>query len=396
MDALVRAEARLDAVKARLRDERTPMLHAYRGFATDTALWLRGRVLEDPGLTSDEPTDSRLENALNMLRRFESDEIAGAIVRAEIAGQAVEVVSNEEGYFEVLLPLDAPLPEDRSLHEVALTLLGMPRQPDARVVGAGDVVTVPTGAAFGVISDVDDTVLQTGATSLATMLTTTLLANAHTRLPFEGVAGFYRALAYGTASTADNPVFFVSSSPWNLYDLLAEFMDVQGLPRGPIFLKDLGLTRQHLVASNHLDHKLAAIERLLAAFPALPFVLLGDSGQHDPEIYTEVVRRHPGRIRAVYLRDVTADVRDEAVRALAVTLEAAGVPVCYAETSLAAAQHAVRVGLIDEARLADVAAEAAKDADPDAPAAPAPEEAPGTAQAIADDATGSASTGSDA
>lgn len=391
LDALSRAEARLDTVKHRVAEERTPVLHAYRGFATDTHLFLRGRVLQDPGLTSDEPTDRMVENALNMLRRFESDEIPGATVQAEIAGQSCTAVSDEEGYFEIDLTLDRPLPEDRSLHEVRLTLLGTRRNPDARATCTGDVVTVPTGARFGVISDVDDTVLQTGATSFVKMFTTTLLSNAHTRLPFEGVAAFYRALAFGTGTTADNPVFYVSSSPWNLYDLLTEFMDVQGLPRGPLFLRDLGLTKDHLVKSGHGDHKLAAIERLLAAYPHLPFVLLGDSGQHDPEIYTEAVQHFPGRIKAVYLRDVTADVRDEAVRALAATLEAAGVPVCYAETSLDAARHAVRIGLIDEKRLVDVAAEAAKDADPAAPA-PAPtdtaEQAPGTAQAIAEDVTG--------
>lgn len=362
LERLAYAEAAFDRLKAHATAERRPELHAYRGYATDTTLFLKGRVLEDRGLTSEEPTDRAVENALNMLRRFESDEIAGARVRLDVHGQHGYAVSDEEGYFAFALPLDAPLPLGQTLHPVRLTLEGTPRQPAATATCAAEVVTVPVGAQFGVISDVDDTVLQTGATSFVRMVTTTLASNAHTRLPFEGVAAFYRALAYGTGTTADNPVFFVSSSPWNLYDLLAEFMDVQGIPRGPLFLRDLGLTAEHVLKSGHGDHKLAAIARILSAYPHLPFVLLGDSGQHDPEIYTQAARDFPGRIHAVYLRDVTPAPRDAAVRAMAEALEAVGIPVCYAEHSVEAAQHAVAIGLIAETRLPDIAAEQAKDA----------------------------------
>ena len=66
----------------------------------------------------------------------------------------------------------------------------------------------------------------------------TLLHNAHTRLPFEGVAGFYQALQRGRDGEAYNPVFYVSNSPWNLYDLLEDFLDVHGIPRGPLLLRD--------------------------------------------------------------------------------------------------------------------------------------------------------------
>jgi phosphatidate phosphatase APP1 len=81
-------------------------------------------------------------------------------------------------------------------------------------------------------------VLQSSVTNFLKMARMVLLGNAHTRLPFEGVAAFYRALQRGASGGEFNPIFYVSNSPWNLYDLLEDFMDVHGVPAGPLFLRD--------------------------------------------------------------------------------------------------------------------------------------------------------------
>ncbi|WP_207955706.1 phosphatase domain-containing protein [Rubrobacter marinus] len=198
-------------------------------------------------------------------------------------------------------------------------------------------VLVPNGARFGVISDLDDTVIQTGVTSLLKMLRTALLHNAHTRLPFEGVTHFYRALQ-GDA----NPIFYVSSSPWNLYDLLEDFLDVHGVPAGPLFLKDWS----PMALKGHEQHKLGVIRTLLATYPDLPFVLVGDSGEQDPEIYRTVVRENPGRIAAVYIRDVTTAERDVVVHAIARQVRSFGVEMLLVPNTAAAAEHAADRGLI--------------------------------------------------
>ena len=90
-------------------------------------------------------------------------------------------------------------------------------------------------AQFGVISDIDDTVVHSNVTSKLRMILTVALSNARTRKPFKGVAAFYRALHAGV-----NPVFYVSKSPWNLYAPLVEYLEVQGLPLGPLLLRDFG------------------------------------------------------------------------------------------------------------------------------------------------------------
>jgi phosphatidate phosphatase APP1 len=321
-------------------------LHPFRGYGTPSTLRLRGRVLKASGLVRSRLGDSVLDNLRNMLRRFESDEVPGAVVAARAGGAEVRATADHEGFFEVALDLPAPLGDARVWEPVELELLA-PASP--RGVGhATGQVLVPRGPEYLVVSDLDDTVLHSHATSLWQMAKLTLLHNAHTRLPYEGVAGFYQALQRGRDGEAYNPVFYVSNSPWNLYDLLEDFLDVHGIPRGPLFLRDWSL--RTLKAGE--THKLAAIQALLDTYPDPPVVLVGDSGERDPEIYRQVVLRHPGRVLAVYVRDVAAG-RHAAVQAIADELAGHGVDLVLSPDTEAARRHALDRGLIVAAALPD-------------------------------------------
>jgi hypothetical protein len=160
----------------------------------------------------------------------------------------------------------------------------------------------------------------------------------------------------------------VSSSPWNLYDLLTEFFALNGIPRGPIFLRDWGISQQELLPTQHRGHKLAAIRKVLDRYPALSFILIGDSGQEDPEIYREVVQLYPGRIHAIYIRNVSRDpARGEAIRKLAAEVIADGSTLVLADDTLAVARHAAEQGWIDPATIGLIEAETAADAAPVGP-----------------------------
>ncbi len=130
----------------------------------------------------------------------------------------------------------------------------------ARAVGR--VLVPPATAKFGVISDLDDTVIVTNVTNRLKMFLTVALLNEHTRLPFKGVAAFYQALQNGASGAENNPIFYVSSSPWNLYSPLTEFLRIHNVPLGALFLKDFG---NHTVFSpgDHQNHKLNSIELIL-------------------------------------------------------------------------------------------------------------------------------------
>jgi phosphatidate phosphatase APP1 len=156
------------------------------------------------------------------------------------------------------------------------------------------------------------------------------------------VAAFYEALQRGVEGRGYNPIFYVSSSPWNIYDVLEDFLNVHGVPPGPLFLKDWSLG----VLGKHTDHKLGIIRKLLRTYPELPFVLIGDSGEQDPEIYHQAVREHPGRVRAIYIRDVTTGGRDAEVRAIADEVRGFGVEMVLAPDTAIAAEHAASIDLL--------------------------------------------------
>jgi phosphatidate phosphatase APP1 len=203
-------------------------------------------------------------------------------------------------------------------------------------------------------------VLETKATNVLKMLGKVLLSNAHSRLPFEGVAEFYQALQHGQTERPDNPFFYVSSSPWNIYDVLEEFLRLGKLPTGPLLLRDAGLRMppplpgESMAASAHHAHKLHEIDGLLKTYPQLPFVLLGDSGQEDTRIYREVVRRFPGRIKAIYIRDVQVPARAALVGPVSEELRGEGVPMLLVPDYATAAQHAAGLGLVKPVGIAAV------------------------------------------
>jgi phosphatidate phosphatase APP1 len=313
----------------------------YRGHGTPRELYLKGRVLEVAGITRAGQHGTPWENLRNMARRFASDEVAGARVRASFERTQVEVVADEEGFFEARIELPQPLTGPTRWHPVELELLH-PGSPGGRAVRSMGQVLVPNEARFGVISDIDDTVVHSSATNVLKMAWIVLLNNAHTRLPFEGVAAFYEALQRGVDGRAHNPIFYVSSSPWNIYDVLEDFLNVHGVPAGPLFLKDWSLT----VLGKHRTHKLGIIRTLLRTYPELPFVLIGDSGEEDPEIYRQAVREHPGRIRMIYVRDVTSAERDAQVRAIAEEVRGREIEMILTPDTAVAAEHAAAKGLI--------------------------------------------------
>jgi len=269
-------------------------------------------------------------------------------------GGAGRVVgADDEGFFEARIQPREPAPKDREWHDVDLELL-WPKSSGQEEVRTTGRVLIPArgqgGASFGVISDIDDTILRSEVTSSLTMLRLLLFSNAHTRLPFEGVAAFYRAL-YSGSGRERNPVFYVSTGPWNLYDLLEDFMEIQAIPAGPIFLRDWGGIKDVLRGMDHGRHKLAVIRGLMDAHADLPFVLVGDSGQEDAEAYAQIAREYPGRVLAVYIRDVKRGGRSGIVHGIAEEVRALGVPMLLVDDTVGAAEHAASIGLIDAAAL---------------------------------------------
>ncbi len=328
----------------------------YRGYGNRDRALVLARVLQDEGVRAPHPEQSTWRNFVASLRRIESDPLPFARVRARVESardsRHEEIVADDEGFLRHWLVAPESLAPP-GWHTVALDLADTPN--DSPVRAAARILTPAPTATFGVVSDMDDTVLQSEVTSFLRAARMVLLENALTRLPFPGVAAFYRALERGATGAESNPIFYVSSSPWNLYDVIDGFLEAQRIPTGPLLLRDWDFGR---LTDRHATHKGTAIREIFDTYPELPFLLVGDSGQEDPEIYAEFVRERPGRVKAVYIRNVRKDAaRTERIQTLAREVADAGSTLVLADDTLAVARHAAMHGWIASGALDEIGGE---------------------------------------
>lgn len=327
---------------------------SYRGIGRPEKLLLKGRVLvnrKPPDFKSD---DDFWDDLVNMFRRLHTTEIPGARVRVSAAGAMTEVVTDEEGFFELELDAVGQL-FSSPRQSVELELLEPAAEPP--VVRQAEVAVRSPKSKFIVISDIDDTVVHTQATNLLAMARATFLGNAASRTPFAGISALYSALVEGVDGDEQNPLVFISRSPWNLYDLFDQFCDLQGIPQGRVFyLRDWGFSREGLSKAKSRGHKFGLIRRILEFDPELPVILIGDSGQKDPEIYHAISTEYPGRLLGAFIRDVTrSEDRTDSIKALATEVESDGAVLYLASDSLGVAQHAANHSWIAQEAVKSVA-----------------------------------------
>lgn len=336
---IVALERAWDARRVRRVGERPPRhlrIVSYDGHGGPAGVVVRGRVLDGPAPEEAVAGESVWAALRRSVGHFVTHELPGVPLQVSVGDSSVTTTTDDEGYFLVRLtpdPVSLTSPWTQGTVALAESWRGLtdvdPTPVRVRVPGPD--------ACFGVISDVDDTILQTGVQRVVRMVRQTLTGSALTRTPFPGVAGLYRDLA-GTEA-AQNPVCYISSSPWNLHSFLEAFLRHHRFPLGPVLLRDL------LGTAAGREQKAVRIEEVLELHPDLRFVLIGDSGEHDPRIYAETVRDHPGRILAVYIREVRLDPGDGRVEQVSDAWEG-DVPFVLAADSEAVRRHAAELGLV--------------------------------------------------
>lgn len=178
-----------------------------------------------------------------------------------------------------------------------LPYMAVTRNSDPRNF-VGKVQLIPeTG--YSVISDIDDTIKHSAVRNRKELLANTFLRDFRA---VPSVADVYRN--WGAAGARFH---YVSSSPWQLYEPLVDFLEKEGFPEGTLHLKVFRLRDSRLWRRIGVKHesKSKAIETILQCFPQRKFVLVGDSGERDPEIYGAVARNHPLQVVRIWIRDVT-------------------------------------------------------------------------------------------
>lgn len=321
-----------------------PVVKVYHGYGADGQLVVFGHVFSLSPLPRKKYRRNIWTNTFALIRLFMVRPIGCANVSLHFQGEIIGQVAEKDGFFRIRwTPQRMPGP---GWHRVEVYLNeGVVKEYYGTVKGDGELY-IPHVRQYAVISDIDDTFLISHSTNLRKRLFVLLTENAYSRKPFEGVVKHYQALANaGTVPGEPNPFFFVSSSEWNLYDYIKDFSHKNELPKGIYLLNQLKqLSEVWKTGQNKHGTKFIRITRILEAFPAQDFILLGDDSQQDPAIYASAVEHFPGQIKAVYLRNVFAKNIHMVKEAIS-RIEAAGIPVCHFQHSGEALAHSVRIGL---------------------------------------------------
>jgi len=278
----------------------------FHSYGDDTHFHCRGRALEDELI--DLSRKSYVGLLINSWKRFETDEIKYADLEIKLPNkETISVKTDDHGYFSVDHPLSelARYTDDEGWFRFEVSYTDIKRKIQNNNKFSGQMLIPSNTASFGVISDIDDTILHTGVVSNFKweVIYNTIFRPASKRVPLKGAADFYHKLHKGQSGKEANPIFYVSHSPWNLYRYLEFFLKKNTFPKGPILLRSFKTILKRKEKDDK-PQKQKEIIQLLKAYPDLSFILIGDSGERDPDIYIEIAKQFPNRIKAIYLRTV--------------------------------------------------------------------------------------------
>lgn len=324
-------------------------INSYIGYGTSKRLRATGRALEDENLNFEGNTGV-FKTLRNIYRQFESDEIRKAHIDLKLSnGQKFTTTTDSEGYynFDEIISYTPELPNKEGyINYIVSYKTTSNRKIIQSNIFSGKMLVPSKNASYGIISDIDDTILHTGVASILKwrVIVNTFFKNFDRRLPLEGTVQFYQKLKHGKAKTSVNPIFYVSNSPWNLYDYLTAFLKRHYFPEGPILLRDFR-TPFDKTPKPIAPHKQSEILNILKIYPDLKFILIGDSGEKDAHIYTEIAKRFPNRVLAIYLRSVNHKRKEK--RIINIINSFTITPILLVHSSQEAEEHARKHGFID-------------------------------------------------
>jgi len=263
-----------------------PTVLAFTGYGANGWVRVLARVLLAPP-----DTQSRELRLGRGWRRFLTATAAGVPVTVDVGGRRHEVTSGRGGYVDSVLAADLP----GGWAEATVSAAGTaPATARIRVVDE-QATTV------GVISDIDDTVLVTALPRPLLAAWNTFVRHETTRRPVRGMATLYREIERRHPET---PFVYLSTGAWNVAPVLEQFLKRHAYPPGPLLMTDWGPTQDSWFRSGR-EHKRREIHRLLDEMPNLRWLLIGDDGQHDPEIYAEAAESAPTQVLAVVIRQLS-------------------------------------------------------------------------------------------
>ena len=288
-DAYTRFRASIARTRGKL-----PTVVAFRGYGSTSSVRILARVI----YIHPDPATRKIRKYVRGWRAFTGVPVAHAKVTVKIGHHKFKVWSDRGGVIDETLDVKLPIGNNPVLL----------RATKGRGWAVSDVYVVDKKTSVGIVCDIDDTVMVTALPRLMLAAWNTFVLDEHARRPVPGMAVFLNKLG---AFYPGSPVMYLSTGPWNVAPTLERFLSRHMYPRGPLLLTDWGATPDRVFRSGR-EHKVKRLDRLVAEFPHITWILIGDDGQHDETTYGDFARRHPDSVLGVAIRRLS---RPEAVLA---------------------------------------------------------------------------------
>tara|TARA_B110000037_G_scaffold220001_1_gene286567 strand:+ start:407 stop:1387 length:981 start_codon:yes stop_codon:yes gene_type:complete len=274
----------------------------YIGYGHKNKIYCRGRIIENENIKISQK-DSILNTLINSYKRVETDEIPHQKFKVKFGTFEQEFKTNSEGYYLILGTLNDFTPSKPfEKFEVCIDKENYKKDwSKAAISKKGKILFPSETAKFGIISDIDDTILQTDVLSTLKwkIFYNTLFIKASDRMPIKHANIWYQKLK-GKDDKNLNPFFYVSNSPWNLYDYLQDFLKLNKFPEGVVLLRDFGRNKKDRLQA-YSKHKFYEVENILKMYPKMEFLLIGDGGEKDALIYLKLKKLYPKQVKAIFI-----------------------------------------------------------------------------------------------
>jgi phosphatidate phosphatase APP1 len=266
----------------------------YNSFANANHLIIEGRMLYKKANKKVEKDDGKLTNLWRKLTQLTNDEIKNNLIFATLDGEKYITFGDDEGYFRFEIESKKAL-----LPPYQDVLLNIEDNKLSKHIK----VPIFMQKAVGIISDFDDTVVISDVTDKLKLSNNLLLKNYKQRTLIPTMRERFQKILSKNPKNMPTPLFFVTGSPQQFFNSIEEFLNYHDFGEHILITKQLhGKEKDSIL--DQFSYKTKHIEELIEFYPNLTWVLFGDSGEKDREIYSYLAKKYPSKIEAIYIRDV--------------------------------------------------------------------------------------------
>lgn len=322
-----RANAWLQKQAERLKWKRTAV--CFDSYGSETSIRVLGRLL----LTSGGQPAADTRASIRGFRSFGNVPLTEETAWVRVDGVDHMVASDRGGIIDAVIP-----------GEFTPGVTEIEMWTEDSLVDRAKVRIIGQEQTFGIISDIDDTVMVTALPRPFLAAWNTFVLDEHARSPVSGMSVLYDRLTY---MRPNSPIVYLSTGAWNVQPTLKRFLSRNLYPQGPMLLTDWGPTATRVFRSGQ-EHKRTQLERLAHEFPQMRWLLIGDDGQHDEEIYGDFAENHPENVAAVAIRQLTVGEAVWTGGRSRSTGRGQGVPWIYASDGSGLASKLTERGIISD------------------------------------------------